>query len=568
MREGGGEEAVTRPPSLISPPTPYARLSINHRCLAPARINHSRPQVRVEPACSERQSSPCRVTFPASAGYSFCGYMASLSMGGMRVALPSRPRAAVTLRRTTAGPAAPLRPATHSLVLRVPGTASAPRPHRLVLAASATASPAPDEGSASPAKQAAAPPAKVKKPRLPYLDSLRFFLIAYIATGHFIAFAAPSTFVMKFFAQVNVVVGAFFVLSGYVAGYVATELNDYKATPRLKPAVNYFVGRVAGYYPLFALVNLLFAPMFLWVDNMYNGPVKAAWHAFVTFTLSASWFPKNAELWNAPTWFLSALTFAMLVLPYALPYIAGWRKDGLRRALLVLTVLSLLAKVAYTYDLGVLTLFEGTLSPRAHPDQMLWNMQRFHPFFATLEVLMGAVAARLVMTDGAEGGEVKTGGLLASPLLPLAGMVGLLVARAAGWLALNDPLTRGLAFIPLFIMFVVNMHRRAVAPGATSPGALASFLSLKPLVYLGALSFPIFVLHGPIGQVFYKKVVATKLWGGTMNVVAGPWFFGVFWLVVLLSAAAVNKFFIENVWVQTKTKEAVQGITARLSPSP
>lgn len=29
-----------------------------------------------------------------------------------------------------------------------------------------------------------------------------------------------------------------------------------------------------------------------------------------------AWFPAHAEIWNAPTWFLSALTFAMIVLPH------------------------------------------------------------------------------------------------------------------------------------------------------------------------------------------------------------------------------------------------------------
>jgi len=408
---------------------------------------------------------------------------------------------------------------------------------------------------------------KPKKPRLPYLDSLRFFLIAYIATGHFIAFAGPSPFVAKLFSQVNVMVGAFFVLSGYVAAYVATELNEYKASPRIKPAVSYFIGRVAGYYPLYALVNLIFAPMFLWVDNMYNGPVKAAWHALVTFTLSQAWFPTSAELWNAPTWFLSALTFAMLVLPYALPYIAEWRRVALRRALLVLTGISLLAKVAFTYDLGAWTIFEGITPAKLHPNVMLWNMQRFHPFYAVLEVLMGAVACRLVMTDNAEDEKSKPKPAAGSALLPLAGMVGLMVARAAGWISINDSIARGVIFIPLFTAFLVRLHRRAVSPpsAGSGPGLLASVLSLKPLVYLGALSFPIYILHGPLGQVFYKKVVATKLWGGVMSQVAGPWFFAVWWAIILVSAAIVNKFFIQNPAVQSWTKDTVKSLSNALS---
>ena len=38
----------------------------------------------------------------------------------------------------------------------------------------------------------------------------------------------------------------------------------------------------------------------------------------------------HAELWNAPTWFLSALTFAMVVMPFALKPIAAMTKKSLK----------------------------------------------------------------------------------------------------------------------------------------------------------------------------------------------------------------------------------------------
>jgi hypothetical protein len=54
----------------------------------------------------------------------------------------------------------------------------------------------------APAKKAAS------KPRLPGLDSLRFFLIAYIAVGHFVAFATRDPFILKLFTQVGVLLQA------------------------------------------------------------------------------------------------------------------------------------------------------------------------------------------------------------------------------------------------------------------------------------------------------------------------------------------------------------------------
>lgn len=76
------------------------------------------------------------------------------------------------------------------------------------------------------------------------------------------------------------------MLSGYVAAYTATELGKYAASSRVAPAWQYTVARVAGYYPLFILVQLLFAPMFIFGDNTYNGPIATAAHALMGVTLT------------------------------------------------------------------------------------------------------------------------------------------------------------------------------------------------------------------------------------------------------------------------------------------
>lgn len=65
------------------------------------------------------------------------------------------------------------------------------------------------------ASDATKPPVS-KKMRIQAFDSMRFFLIIQIVLGHFISFANPSPVILKFFSQHNVLVGAFFALSGYV----------------------------------------------------------------------------------------------------------------------------------------------------------------------------------------------------------------------------------------------------------------------------------------------------------------------------------------------------------------
>ena len=406
--------------------------------------------------------------------------------------------------------------------------------------------------------------AKAKgKPRVPALDSIRFFLIAYIGVGHFIACATKNALTLASFSQVNVVVGAFFVLSGYVAAYTTTELGAYEATmSRLSPSPKYIVSRVMGFYPLYFVVNALFAPMFLYADSFYNGPIAAVAHGLMTFTLSQAWFPMHAELWNAPAWFLSALAFALTAMPFALPPIAKFKRKDLRNAFAVLVGMSLIAKLAYSYDLAAWGFMEGIMTPKAHPNWLYFNSVRFSPLNALIDVLMGAVAARSVMIDTASGESVpKVNKLLACSATPLVAMVGFLAARALGIVAINDALSRTV-FTILFSMFAVNIHRETVCK-EKSGSLVSNILSWKPLVYLGTISFPIYILHGPIGQVFYKRVVANKLFGKVFT--QYPQFFPVYCLIVLVAAAITHEVFIKNKKVQEISKVVEEKVAAALS---
>jgi len=399
-----------------------------------------------------------------------------------------------------------------------------------------------------------APAPGAKKPRIGALDSLRFILIAYIASGHFIHTATSNKFLLKLITQINVVVGAFFVISGYVAAYTTTELAQRKGSKRLDNAVEFVVTRIMGHWPLHLLVLLVFSPMFFWVDARYSGVPTALFNGSISALMLQAWFPTSAEVWNAPTWFLSALSFALCVLPYSLRLLSGQKKEELRRTLTFLTVLGLVPKLAYSYDLNCWGIMEGMLSAKTHPNYALFNAVRFSPFAAVLEVLMGATACRLVMLD-----DPRDAGKTGSPIIPALSMILLLVARAAGIVELNDMLIRSAVFIPLWIVFLMRIHRESAGPGGATK-LLPSLLTKSPLMFLGGISFPIFIVHGPVGQVFYKKAVATALFGQQL---ASPSpngihrFFAVYWATVLFAAWILQQAFLESKTVQTASKNAV-----------
>jgi len=397
-----------------------------------------------------------------------------------------------------------------------------------------------------------------KKVRITAFDSVRFFLIAYIVCGHFITFAEPSKFAFQAMTQVNVVVGAFFALSGYVAAYTTTENQQREPSAKLlsTPKPEWILQRVFGYFPLHLLMCVLFMPMFLYPDVLFSGWPTALGHGAMALTMTQAWFPMHAEIWNAPTWFLGALTFATAVLPFALPTLARQNKKTLRRSFAILFLVGLLPKLGYCYDHNAWGFLEGAMAPKSMPNLAMFNMQRFNPFFATVEVLLGAVACRLVMLDDALGETPAPKVNTLSTLLPVVGMVGIVLLRATGVVALSDLLTRALIFMPLFLRFMMAAHRASVLPKVVDP--LCNLLSKDLLVTLGNLAFPIFVVHGPLGQLFYKKIIATKVFGATMNALYGPGFFYAYLGIVVGFAWVVQKTFLTNKSVGSLSKKAVE----------
>lgn len=394
---------------------------------------------------------------------------------------------------------------------------------------------------------------KKKRVRLTALDGIRALLALHIVLGHFLRFAKPNDFLMKFFAQVNITVGAFFAISGYVTAYTSTEVGEQKASAKLTdtPAQKWWLSKVMSFYPMHWLVLLLFSPMFLYSDLTVKGWPTAAINGLLSVTLTQAWMPMHAEVWNAPTWFLSSLAFSLAVMPFCLPKIATMDKKALRKTTGWLWLVNLLPVLGYILDHNI-WLVEGMTAPKHHPALAVFNTQRFHPVFNVAEILMGATMCRLAMLDDDKENKLPKPTNWMSTAVPLLGCLGILMGRASGLIPdCSDLLVRSLIFTPLFLKFVQGSHRNTVA-SAWDP--VSNFLSNKALVWLGGLSFPIFVMHGPLGQVFYKRLIAGKLWGG---VLWGPQYFALYLASVFVSAILLQKLFLQNKAVGNWSKKQV-----------
>jgi len=375
-----------------------------------------------------------------------------------------------------------------------------------------------------------------KKPRLDCIDGCRFALVFPIVVAHFARFGTSNLTALKLLTQENVLVGGFFVISGYVSAYTTTKLGALGveekkvANPEL-----FFWQRVMAYYPLHFISSAIFAPMFIWAERQF----KASWNmicfrAFLNFSMLQAWFPKEAEIWNQPTWFLSALTFSNLTMPtLVLPNVANLSKKSLQRLLGWLWGVSTLQKISYSETARF-------HSSKEHPVDgkvlmpLIWNLTRFHPIWALFEMTSGIIACRHVMLDTEEDRKQKP----MNPIWFFLAAYSSLLLRLTRF-DFNDAIIRGVLFVPLFTEFLTSMHRDALS---ANPSSITKFFGCKVMATLGSLAFPMFIVHGPIGQIFYKKVIARKLWGKPM-----PHSFFPFYLAICLGLSHLtNEYFVKN----------------------
>lgn len=403
---------------------------------------------------------------------------------------------------------------------------------------------------------------RASKPRIDCIDGCRFALVLPIIIGHFIRFGTNNPTLLKLLTQENVFVGGFFVISGYVSGYTSTQLRELCCDQKkVKDAELFFWQKVMSYYPLHFVVSTLFSPMFVLTDIwMKNSMKTTVFHGALNYSLLQAWFPSEAEIWNPPTWFLSALTFVNFTLPtMVLPQVAQLTKNGLRKLLMGLGALAIIQKVSYSQAWQFHCRGE-TVCRTTSP--YLWNVTRFHPIWALVEVTMGIAAVRDVMLDGSEhdsssnnskGGAVQQEGarsILRNPFVLFMASYASVALRLSSRFNFNDAMIRSTVFVPLYLKFLQAMHRDCVSD---SPSLITRFFGSQTMTRLGALAFPMFVLHGPIGQLFYKKAVALRLWGKVMP----KRFFPIYLLIVTLAAHAVNEGFLKN--------KAVQRLSARVA---
>src|SRR5258708_13443638 len=151
------------------------------------------------------------------------------------------------------------------------------------------------------------------RPRLPALNSLRFFAALHVVFFHFLVLKIVSS--VGWLGQISSIgyvgVSFFFVLSGFILVYTYAG--------RVTAARDFWRARFARIYPAFAFSLLLTGPFFFFATSMLNVPFFAWFSTHLKLVvllvplLLQAWVPLAALAWNSVAWGLSAGAFFYLL---------------------------------------------------------------------------------------------------------------------------------------------------------------------------------------------------------------------------------------------------------------
>lgn len=280
---------------------------------------------------------------------------------------------------------------------------------------------------------------------IPQLTGLRAVAAFAVVLCHLSAAMQTGT-IKSLLGQGWIAVDLFFILSGYILAHTYPE-----------PVYREFIlKRIARIYPVHLFTFIVTFGVFLFylgsdVHLAAGGP-GTVYEFFRHLTLTQAWFGYRSGLWNGVSWSLSAEWFVYLCFPLLL-----WlsRKPKPWIALVGLMVLYLILSNTFAHTNNVL-MFK-TAIPRV-----------------TFCFLMGLMAYR-----------TKINGAWADLITVAIPFLGLILTSHHLW---------AWYYAPLLLVWIMAL--------GSGTSVTARLLSLPVMVWLGEISYSLYMVHGPILEVF------------------------------------------------------------------
>jgi peptidoglycan/LPS O-acetylase OafA/YrhL len=315
------------------------------------------------------------------------------------------------------------------------------------------------------------------------LTSLRFFAALLVVFAHFGVLGIPPALsaipLLRHATQRigdtgYVGVNFFFLLSGFILAYTYL-LHDGRLRGSRRA---FYVARFARIYPAYLLGFLLFAiALALWQGYAWNSPQYAdilARHPFgvviTTITMTQTWIPFWAEVFNPPAWSLAVELVFYALFPLLGVMVGRIRPQRLLTATLTLWLLAL-APAAAVWLVG------ASLSPDG-----LWVLH-FTPILRLPEFLSGVALGRLFVLRRTSAPRPMPDWVMPSVMALLC--FGVILGPSLP----NDLMLAGL-LDPLWLLLIY------VAASGTD--WTSRVLAHPWMVVLGEASYALYILHFPV----------------------------------------------------------------------
>ena len=307
--------------------------------------------------------------------------------------------------------------------------------------------------------------ASFTKRDLPALTGLRFFAAIAIVLHHMRGtFGFPTDVLTQ--VPLGNGVSFFYVLSGFILTYVYHDAGG--STARGK----FLLARFARVWPLhlvtFVLICLVISPV------SQVGTEDGLLAAFLNLTLLHAWMPDYRYFFsfNSVSWSLSVEAFFYLIFPLVLLRPARW---------LMVSAVVVISMMTLATWLGVGPYTPGDSSPS------ITSMMYINPATRSFEFVLGVVTAVIWLRIGH-----RCAG--AAPLLQAAA-VALVIASWSAAPELASRVTNLAAREWLYHGGLTCVSSAFLIFSFAQQGALARVFSFKPLVYLGKISFALYLVH-------------------------------------------------------------------------
>jgi len=354
---------------------------------------------------------------------------------------------------------------------------------------------------------------------LPALTSLRFFAALLVVVFHSRRSLEPLLPDLLFapIAHGFVAVSFFFVLSGFILGY------NYPSVASPPP---FWRARFARIYPLYALSlvpGIAIMLKLIRVDFQEN-PLTALLGIASQFLGVSAWAPFRFTALNYPSWSLSVEFFFYLLFPLIVAPIAGGSRHRAGWIMAACLTVSFLISIVGSSVIA---------DPHSGMGLLWFEYLKYGPLARLPEFIAGIALSRWLKDR-----------LVAesTPQFPAATLLGL--ATTVAFLVLGGS-------IPVLVLHnsaLVLPAMLLVGGLATENSSVRRILQHPWLVFGGAISYAMYILHFPIRAVLEK--VAERV---IVNPEHSLSFLGVYLLVVMVISAGAH------LWIELPMQRRLRG---------